>query len=562
MSDAINGKGHFSEAPSGLNIQRSRLKKPFTHKTSFNDGDLIPVFVDEVLPGSSFKIDCSALIRSSTELYPVLDNAFIDLYFFFVPRRLVWKNWKRFMGENTATAWRDSQTFHVPQLTLSNVAEGSLFDYLGVPTKTRNDITLKMDDCYPRAYNLIYNEWFRNPAVKAPLFVNDGDSPTNLNSYAIRKACRYRDVFSTCLPSPQFGAPVTIPIGVDSVPVTPTPNMVVFDSAIPMRYGVVGEVPEGSRVLQSDRAYGVFANVEDDGIGYHDAGVALDYGYTGQGTKNWHGVYPNNLVAQLKEVNITVNALRQSFALQKFLERSARSGSRYFELIRSHFNVIVPDATVQRPEYLGGFHAMLNQEQVIQSSAATDESPLGTTAGISKTVVGGNCVAKSFVEHGILMGIAVVRHDRTYQQGMPRIFSRYDMTDFFFPEFSSLGEIGVLNKEIYVPGSADTNYDAADLDKVFGYQEAWYEYRYKPSMVTGNMRSNSSATFDQWHYADDYSSKPTLSDSWMQEGVVEVDRTLAVESSQCNQFLGDFYFDVDVRLPMPLYSIPGLIDHN
>lgn len=549
----INGMSRFSQAPSGLDIKRSLIRVPYNHKTTFNAGDLIPVFVHEVLPGSSFKIDLSALVRSSTEIYPVLDSAFLDVYFFFVPRRIVWDHWKEFNGENNVSAWTPSTTYSLPKLELYNLDVHSLFSYFGAPVGTDSHFKFKFDAAYPRAYNLIWNEWFRNPALQAPLLVYTGDSAESLSNYSVRKSGRFHDYFSSSLPAPQYGAAVELPL--DPVPVVTSSirNDVFLDNSLTFR------TKSDSGSLVEGQSYSVFAsNVGAAASHKLTANIFKDYDFTTSGNKQAVGVIPDNLVAMLNLAGLNVNMLRQSFALQKFLERSARCGSRYFESIRAHFGTIVPDATVQRPEYLGGFHQMLGQTEVVQTSSTDAVTPLGQTAGMSKTITGGQCCLKSFSEHGIIMGLATVRHDRTYQQGLRRIFSRDDLYSFYFPEFAALGEQPVRLKELYIPKTNEAGYNP---EAVWGYQEAWAEYRYMPNQISGQLRSGVTGSLDAWHYGDYYATKPVLSSSWMEEGTAEIDRTLAVKASVSDQFIGDFEFTVDMRLPMPVFSIPGMIDH-
>lgn len=554
-----NANTRFALNPTNLDISRSKFNRNHSLKTSFNVGDVVPFYVDEVLPGDTFQLKTSLVARMQTLITPMMDNIYLDTYFFFVPNRLTWNHWKEFNGENTQSAWYPSVEYSVPQLTApatSGWSIGTLADYFGIPTGVPN---LSVNALPFRAYALIMNEWFRDENLSDPLSVpvddatvvgvNTGNYITDVAKGGLPfKAAKYHDYFTSCLPAPQRGPDVTLPVSVpQNLPVVPMVDTV-SNSLLGEKYHAVnynGDPFTANGVLKPI----VFGGLTDGGSQGETGGLST--GSTG---------FPviNNLwaVQSGDPVAATINQLRMAFQIQKLYERDARGGTRYIEILKSHFGVTSPDARLQRPEYLGGNRIPININQVVQSSAtAAEGTPLGDTAAFSLTTDTHGDFIKSFVEHGFIIGVMVARYDHTYQQGLERFWSRKDRFDYYWPVFANIGEQAVLNKEIYAQGNEKD-------DEVFGYQEAWADYRYKPSRVTGEMRSAAPTSLDVWHLADEYIQLPTLSDSWIREDKSNVDRVLAVTSAVSNQMFADIYVQCEATRPMPVYSIPGLIDHH
>lgn len=558
-----NANSRFATNPVRLDMSRSKFPRNFSHKTTFNAGQVIPFYVDEVLPGDTFQVRTSKVVRMQTLLTPVMDNVYLDTYYFFVPNRLVWEHWKQFMGENTESAWIPQVEYEIPQLTApANGWEvGTLADYMGIPTGVKG---LSVSALPFRAYALIVNEWFRSENLTDPLNIPVDDATVqgvNTGNYVsdVAKggkpfvANKFRDYFTSCLPSPQKGPDVTINTAqLGNAPVVPM-NKPVPKDLLNYPYNVY--IPNGNRDFEAGYHAGsvnqnAFGGAYSLGIaGNSELDPTIDDGVAG---------YPANLWAQFDNtVSVaTINQLRTAFQIQKFYERSARGGSRYIETLKAHFGVTSPDARLQRPEYLGGNRIPVSINQVIQNSGTVSGStPLGDTGAMSLTTDVHSDFTKSFVEHGFVIGVIVARYDHTYQQGIERFWSRKSMFDYYWPEFANIGEQAVLNKEIYAQGNAKD-------DEVFGYQEAWADYRYKPSRVSGEMRSSYAQSLDVWHLADDYSKMPALSDSWIHEDPTTINRVLAVSDNLANQFFCDIYVQNYSTRNMPLYSIPGLIDHR
>lgn len=558
-----NANSRFATNPVRLDMSRSKFPRNFSHKTTFNAGQVIPFYVDEVLPGDTFQVRTSKVVRMQTLLTPVMDNVYLDTYYFFVPNRLVWEHWKQFMGENTESAWIPQVEYEVPQLTApANGWEvGTLADYMGVPTGVKG---LSVSALPFRAYALIMNEWFRSENLTDPLNIPVDDATVqgvNTGNYVsdVAKggkpfvANKFRDYFTSCLPSPQKGPDVTINTAqLGNAPVVPMDKPVPKDL---LNYPYNVYIPNGNSNFGAgyhagsvhQNAFGGAYWLAKDGN--NDLDPTIDDGVVG---------YPANLWAQFDNtVSVaTINQLRTAFQIQKFYERSARGGSRYIETLKAHFGVTSPDARLQRPEYLGGNRIPVSINQVIQNSGTVSGStPLGDTGAMSLTTDVHSDFTKSFVEHGFVIGVMVARYDHTYQQGIERFWSRKSMFDYYWPEFANIGEQAVLNKEIYAQGNAQD-------DEVFGYQEAWADYRYKPSRVSGEMRSSYAQSLDVWHLADDYSKMPALSDAWIHEDPATINRVLAVSDNLANQFFCDIYVQNYSTRNMPLYSIPGLIDHH
>lgn len=553
-----NANGRFSEVPQAK-ISRSTFDRSSSVKTTFNAGDLIPFYVDEVLPGDTFSIDTSKVVRLQTPLTPIMDNIFLDTYYFFVPNRLVWQHWVNLMGENTESAWIPETEYTIPQVTAPNAGwvVGSIADYMGVPPQVAN---LSVNALPFRAYALIVNEWFRDENLQDPVNIPTGDATQTgsngsdyVNDLALGGrpfiAGKLHDYFTSCLPSPQKGPDVTIPLFQGNIPVVTQDEEVPTVSSIPLQFGTIGFDGTSNYVP-------VFLGNTESGNFYSLRGAEITTG-GGSGSTGPRIGGPSNLFAQVNDVAVaSINSLRLAFQTQKYFEKLARGGSRYIESIKVNFDVTNPDYRLQRPEYLGGNRIPITINQVIQNSQSTEGSPQGTTTGQSLTTDRHSDFTKSFTEHGYIIGLMVARYHHTYQQGLARMWSRKSALDFYFPVFANIGEQPVLNKEIYAQPSSTVN------DEVFGYQEAWAEYRYRPSICTSEMRSQYSASLDIWHLGDDYSSLPHLSSEWIQEDKSNVDRVLAVTSDVANQFLADIYIRCKATRPMPVYSVPGLIDHH
>ncbi len=559
-----NVESHFALNPTNIDIRRSTFDRSHSLKTSFNVGDIVPFFIDEVLPGDTFNVDTSKVVRLQTLLTPVMDNIYLDTYYFFVPNRLTWSHWKQFNGENTESAWLPQTEYEVPQITApasGGWSIGTIADYLGVPTGIPN---LSVSALPFRAYALVMNEWFRDENLSDPLVVpvddatvagvNSGTFVTDVAKGGLPyKAAKYHDYFTSCLPAPQKGPDVLIP------------------SATSGNYPVVSlqqDIPADIEGLTHAhfKAYASGSWVNPTQLSEMQVtqlgNVVANSG--GSSTNQFTGTFSNLWALSSGGLGASINQLRMAFQIQKLYEKDARGGSRYIEILKSHFGVTSPDARLQRPEYLGGNRIPININQVVQQSAtASGETAQGTVTGMSVTTDTHSDFTKSFTEHGFVIGVMVARYDHTYQQGLERFWSRKDRFDYYWPVFANIGEQAVKNKEIFAQGPAkkDSAGNVID-DQVFGYQEAWADYRYKPSRVTGEMRSQYAQSLDVWHLADDYNALPTLSDSWIREDKTNVDRVLAVNSSVSNQLFADIYIKNRTTRPMPMYSIPGLIDHH
>lgn len=525
-------KHQFSQVPRA-DIPRSSFDRSHGYKTTFDAGYLVPVFVDEALPGDSFNCDLNMFARLATPLHPFMDNMFVDVFFFAVPIRLVWNNFPKFFGEQTDPD--DSTDYLVPTMTSTAVTgydNGSLSDYFGIPTKVPG---LVHSALWHRAYNLIYNEWFRDQNLQNSVVVDKDDGPDNPADYVLLRRGKRHDYFTSALPWPQKGPSVDIPIGT-TAPVTGIGPLGVMNTGatatgrLEYRTATVNH-------LDVTAVDGTFANLNPVWVGDN---VAIT----------------SNLVADLSDATAaTINQLRQAFQVQKIYERDARGGTRYTELIQAHFGVTSPDARLQRPEYLGGGSVPLNVNPIAQTSSTEQEpTPQGNLAAMG-TVHGSHVgFTKSFTEHTLLIGMVCARADLNYQQGLNRMWSRSTRFDFYWPALATIGEQTVLNKEIYAQGSAAPTVDSA----VFGYQERYAEYRYKPSQITGKFRSNDAQSLETWHLAQEFSAVPVLNGSFIQEDP-PVDRVIAVPTEP--HFLYDSYIRLRCARPMPVYGVPGLIDH-
>lgn len=513
----------FSQIPRA-DIQRSSFNRSHGYKTTLDSGYLVPFFVDEVLPGDTFNLKATLFGRLSTPIVPFMDNMYLDTFFFFVPNRLVWDNWQKFNGEQKNPG--DSTDFLIPTLEAGVHEVGSIADYFGIPT----GVQLEKINALPfRAYNLIYNEWFRDENLQDSLEVPTGDGPDPINKYNLVRRGKRHDYFTSCLPWPQKGPGVELPLGA-------TANL----------NGTLS-VPGGS--------YALSVNTDGNALSHNP-----NWTWQSGSSVNPTITVPTNRIDMSKSgvtvdlssaTAITINSLRQAFQLQKLYERDARGGTRYTEILRAHFGVISPDARLQRPEYLGGSSTRININPVQQTSATDTTSPQGNLAAYGVLGDKVNGFTKSFVEHGYIIGLVNVRADLTYQQGLNRMWSRQTRFDYYWPALAHLGEQAVLNKEIYAQGTADDN-------KVFGYQERWAEYRYFPSQITGKFRSTYAQSLDVWHLAQEFAELPKLNAEFIVDNP-PVARVLAVQNEP--QILLDCYFSLNCVRPMPIYSVPGLVDH-
>ncbi|QCS36691.1 major capsid protein [Capybara microvirus Cap3_SP_632] len=575
-----NVNTHFNQMPTNVNIRRSSFNRDHSHKFSFNLGDLIPFYVDEVLPGDTFSIDTSKVIRIQPLVAPIMDEIFLDTYYFFVPNRLIWDNFTRFFGEHTEQDHSDPWSLAGSDLTVPSFYQkqdeegrgipffvNSLYDYMGLPVNVKLSPEDKFNQLPIRAYYKIYNDWFRPENFLNPLYTwhsADGDLPTKTSIQDSGfghylgiplKACKTFDYFTSCLPTPQKGPDVSIAYG-GKLPVYfyEEYNPLTMTGSSASVYEAGHDYPKFVYKNNSGNFAYLGTHVRqlltsNEGIKVHKTDEAADSYYD----------YPftiANAGVELQNGFMNVSDLRTAFAVQKYYERAARGGTRYIESVKSFFGVSSPDARLQRSEYLGGNRIYLDIGQVLQTSATEDISPQGNAAGFSLTNNVNSDFTKSFTEHGFILGICVARYHKTYQQGAERMWFRRTLFDYYNPTFANISEQPVRRKEIYMSENHALN------ESVFGYNEAWADYRYKPNRVSGEMRSSHPTSLDIWHLGDYYNSPPYLGVDWLEEDRSILDRCLAVTSDVSNQLIADFYLKVNVARCMPLYSIPGLIDHN
>lgn len=542
-----NNERHFNQIPE-MRASRTRFNRDQTILTTFDAGKLIPFYVDEVLPGDTFNVDTTAIIRMTTPKYPVFDDAFIDFYYFYCPNRILWDNFKHFMGEVEATPWMPKKEYTTPKIVIKGTDgapkpnERSVLDYMGVPTKIKN--TIKINALPVRAYVKIWNEFFRDENVDNEAVLKTDDSNAEYafgkenwvqeaenNAYTggnLLPVNKFHDYFTSCLPHPQRGPAVSLPMEGNAA-------VKLYDD-IELTKEKAGA--DTIKLYQNGEIYNT-----NETAGKRSAIVASS-GLAGAET-----AYIGTDLASITAA--TINDLRKAVAVQQYYEALARGGTRYREQVQALWNVVISDKTVQVPEYLGGGRYHININQIVQTSGqqTDNDTPIGETGAVSVTPINESSFTKSFEEHGFVIGVCCVRHNRSYQQGLERFWSRSDRLDYYVPQFANIGEQPVKKKEIMLTGNASD-------EETFGYQEAWADYRMKPNRVSGLMRSNATGTLDFWHYADNYSNVPTLSQDWMEEGKSEIARTLIVQNEP--QFFGAIRVANKTTRRMPLYSVPGL----
>lgn len=565
---------HFDYNPVDIQIDRSLFNMDHSVKYSCDVGSVVPFECIECVPGDTFKIKTNRVVRLQPLVTPIFDEVIQDVYYFFVPNRLIWSHWVNFCGENTASPWAPTTTYHIPQIYAPDGGwnVGTIADYLGIPPKV-DDISV---NALPfRAYALICDQWFRSEAVMNPVnvSVNDSNATGSNGSNQVTDiqlggmpfiACKMFDYFTSGLPSPQRGNAANVFPNNSYLPVESLRQATIDDLGVdqpfksgntlkakntPVHITYTNGASTGANILYS----GVSRNLMVNGAsGAYNSLLTTSTDGTPAGTGNYY--YFDNLYANLSANAFSINDLRTAFAIQRYLEKSARYGGRYITFIKGFFGVDSPDARLQRSEYIGGSRLSLNINSVEQTSATqSGTTPLGNVAGMSVTGDSSDDVEYSATEHGYIIGVSVLRYHHSYQQGVNRMWLRYNFTDFYLPTFAFLGEQEIKANEIFLNNQND--------DKVFAYQERWAEYRYLPNRIAGEFRSVATTSLDMWHLGDYYANTPTLSPEWLREDKTMLDRCLAVTSDVANQCLCDFYLEVEAARPLPMYSIPGMIDH-
>lgn len=547
MSSSHQADAHRFAMIPRADVPRASFKMDTVHKTTFQGGNLIPIYVQEILPGDTFNVRMTSFCRLATPLYPIMDEVYLDTFFFFVPARLLWDNWHKFNGEQTNPG--DSISYVIPQIVspAGGFPRYSIYDYMGLPcTPNLGANTISINALPIRAYGLIYNEWFRDENLTNSLVVSLGAGPDASTAIGIMPRLKRHDYFTSALPWPQKGVSSPLLISGTAPVRTSTSDQVTGVQAAMAMLTTAGAVPAAST------ATGFAAGAVGTGRGLGSNAVAF---------AATNGIYPSNLYADLSAATSnTINQLRQAFQIQRLLERDARGGTRYTEILRAHFGVISPDARLQRPEYLGGGTVPINITPVAQSTQTGltgGSTPLGTLGAVGAAVARGIGFIQSFTEHGYVLGIIAARAAISYQQGLRKLWSRSTRYDFYWPAFAHLGEQAILNKEIYTTGVQATD------DAVFGYQERWAEYRYHPSQTTGFFNSTTATPLDAWHLAEKFGSAPALNSTFLADPTGAVlSRALAAGAAANNQqIIGDIFFDVTATRPMPIYSVPGMMDH-
>ena len=520
-------QAHFSQLPKA-DVERSTFDRSHAWKGTMNAGKIIPILVDEVLPGDTYETNTTAFLRLATPIKPFMDNVMADIHYFFVPNRLVWDNWQKFMGERDKPS-DDPSTLTIPRGSTSQDLSETVFDYMGFPIQGTSGVNIQFNELPLRAYQLIWNEWYRDQNLQDSITVSKDNAGQTWTQFMPLDRGKRKDYFTSALPWPQKGDPVFLPLGVQA-PIEWRVGVTDNEKIFLNEFGTTGQA-NGRKMTSDPTGDAVFA-----------------------GPKNPSDYQAPNLFANLQDATAaTINDIRTAFQIQRLLERDARGGTRYIEIILSHFNVQSPDFRLQRPEYLGGSSGHINVNPVASTTGYTVQSQDVPQGNLSATATG---VAKagfkqSFTEHGYVFAFLSIRADLTYQNGLERMWDRRTRYDFYWPALSHLGEQAIKNKEIYM------GHTAAD-ENTWGYQERYAEYRYKPGRVTGKFRSDANGSLDVWHLATDYKALPALNGEFIKENP-PINRVIAVQNEP--QFIADVWHKMQCTRPMPVYSVPGFVDH-